>query len=82
MIGPQIGEGPRQCDFLFGAYKDQRPIISQEKRGPVAPLHQSHPRRPPPRQQRQNVGNKLHIFIVRSPLRGPTKPQPQGPMAG
>ena len=27
-----------------------------------------------PRQQRQNVGKKLHIFIVRSPLRGPTKP--------
>ena len=26
MIGPPIGEGPRKCEFLFGAYKDQMPI--------------------------------------------------------
>ena len=37
-MGPPIG--PRQCDVLFGAYKDQRPIMSREKKratmGPVA----------------------------------------------
>ena len=31
-IGPPIGVGPKQFDFLFGAYKDQRPIMSQENK--------------------------------------------------
>ena len=48
MIAPPIGEGPRQCDFLFGAYKDQRPIMSQEKRRPLVVAGPSGPLTPQP----------------------------------
>ena len=32
MIDPPIGVGLKQCDFLFGAYNDQMPIMSQENK--------------------------------------------------
>ena len=32
MIGPTIGVFPKQCDFLFGTCKDQRPVMGSASR--------------------------------------------------